>query len=133
MKDENCIHKQYQYTRAFLIAKGDIEPSETTTEQFRKVWWKNPFKYSSLNLSKQGYLFLKDSLDLVHYDIDLSELVVDSESFPFKDIMAFTKGLNGPWYIKKKTLILFDSKDATLISLYGPENFRKKLLAKLKS
>lgn len=116
-------HNQSFYTKLFLSEQfGDLDIPESAIEHFRKLWWKNPYKTKSLKLSKAGYVFLKTNLKLVEYEIDL-----ESDMLSFKDTNLYDNGLNGPWYLRGKKLITFDSKDATMINLYGVDNHKQTL------
>jgi hypothetical protein len=129
MPSNSIFRDQILYTKLFLHEQLKNEIPDEVVKQFRKIWWSNPCKLSSLKLSKKGYLYATTKLNLTTYEFDLSALLPNhmSDLFSFKDILTYTNGLSGPWYLKNNMLILFDSKDATLISLYGPERFRKTL------
>lgn len=126
MPSKQSIRNQEFFTKVFLAEEfGNNEIPDTVVDKFRKLWWSNPIKRSSLKLSKVGYAYVKNTLHLTQYETDITELLpAFSELISYRDILTYTKGLNGPWHIKGKTLILFDSKDAMLMGLYGPERFK---------
>jgi hypothetical protein len=123
-------HDQVSYTRIFLQDMfGNNEIPSDVLNQYRKLWWSNPYNVLSLKLSKLGYAHLTKTLNLTQYEIDIESLLPEytTGSMSGKDILTYTKGLIGPWYLRKNILILFNSKDATMMGLYGPINFRKTL------
>lgn len=126
------MDRQTEFTTIFL--QQSFVESLITPEfilHHKKLWWRNPYKYTSLNLTKTGFLYLRDTLKIEMAEFDLSETLPPlTESLPFKDIQTYDNGLSGPWYIKKDKLILFDSKDITMTSLYGVKNLRKMLKRK---
>jgi hypothetical protein len=127
------MDRQTEFTKLFL-QQSFVE--ELLTPEFilhhKKLWWRNPYKPSSLNLTKTGYSHLRDILKIEMCEFDLSETLSPlAESLPFRDIQLYDNGLDGPWHVRKSKLILFGSKDITLTSLYGIENLRKMLKRKV--
>lgn len=123
------MDRQTEFTKVFLqqtFVESLITPDFIL--HHKKLWWRNPYKPNSLNLTKAGFVYLRDILKIELSEFDLSETLSPiCESLPFRDIQMYDNGLEGPWYVRKNNLILFGSKDITLASLYGIENLRKML------
>lgn len=127
------MDRQTEFTKTFLqqnFAAAVITPDFIL--HHKKLWWRNPYKSNSLNLTKAGFVYLRDVLKIELAEFDISETVpLLIDSLPFKDIQLYDNGLDGPWYVRKHKLLLFGSKDIMLTSLYGIENLRKMLKNKL--
>jgi hypothetical protein len=127
------MDRQTEFTKAFL--QQTFVESLITPEfilHHKKLWWRNPYKPNSLNLTKAGFVQLRDILKIEMAEFDLTETLSPlTESLPFRDIQLYDNGLDGPWYVRKNQLVLFGSKDITLTSLYGVGNLRKMLKRKV--
>jgi hypothetical protein len=123
------MSRQEDYTKAFL--EQHIAGSLITSDlilHYKRLWWRNPYKPNSLNLTKQGFVFLRDTLKIEFVEFDLTSTLPDLvEILPFKDVQMYDNNLDGPWYVRKQCLIVFSGKDITMISLYGIDNMKKML------
>jgi hypothetical protein len=87
------------------------------------VWWYNLRHAGGMRLTAQGYDAFCNLLELEHYQFNLTDL-------DLRTIVALDQCLHSPYYIKiqKKiptNLILFGSREAVMINLYG--NLKKYL------
>jgi len=83
------------------------------------TWWYNIRKNGGLRLSERGYQVLTEHLHFETYKINLEDVRVD---LPL--ILEMDRKFQMPYYfeIKKhrvKSLILFGSKEAVMINMYG--------------
>lgn len=124
--------RQTAYTKAFLLsAFSEDAITPELISHYKKLWWRNPYKTNSLNLTKCGFVYLRDKMKIEVSEFDLiSTLPESTESLPFRDIQLYDNHLDGPWYVRKHCLMLFSSKDITMCSLYGIDNLRKMLKRK---
>lgn len=109
------ITKQ-QYTEKLLDALPQEE--RVSLDQACKIWWTDFRDDGGMRLTQQGY--------------DAFTIAWDLETYIFKippglparpgQLLTLKKKLNCPYFIKlgkKPELVLFDSKQATMLALYG--------------
>lgn len=77
-------------------------------------WWSNFKPDGGFRLSNEGFRIFCDVLELEHWQFELPPL-------NFKVILELDQKLSSPYYLqpRKRTLILFGSKEAMMASLYG--------------
>lgn len=73
--------------------------------------WKNPWSESSLRLHKFGYERLKE------IGAKNSTFSLPPEQLITKTYLLLDKKLSGPYYLSQKKIIVFDDRDAMMLSL----------------
>ena len=111
------MHKKQQLTEK-LVAQLPSELGVTVVDAL-STWWYNIRKSGGLRLSDRGYQILTEHLKFDHYKIDLTDVRVD---LPL--VLEMDRKFQMPYYleIKKhhiKNLVLFSSKEAVMINMYG--------------
>ena len=109
------ITKQ-QYTQRLLEVLPEQE--RPTLEQACKIWWIDFRDEGGMRLTKQGYDAFTIAWDLKTYTFGVPP------GLPARpgQLLTLNKKLDCPYYIKlgkKPELVLFDSKQATMMALYG--------------
>lgn len=107
-------HKRYtqrQLTKIFIEQAG--LPIGQTTDMQRR-WWKNPTDDNSLRLSLQGLQLVKAVLKLESYEFALSEELTNH------NLLQLERLFKGMYYLlKRQKIIVFESEEATMLTLYG--------------
>ena len=90
-----------------------------TVDQASKTWWYNIRSNGGLRLSDRGFQIFVEQLQFDSYKINLENTVVD---LPM--VLTMNKKFKMPYYInfskrRPSTLILFSSKEAMLVNMYG--------------
>jgi hypothetical protein len=97
---------------------GDVRPN---VDLAVKEWWMNFRDSGGLRLSEPGYTVF-NQFDLIRYEHQLNGFVINA-SF----LILLDKKLTCPYYIKtgkNPKLIMFGSKEAMMLKLYGDiENY----------
>jgi hypothetical protein len=108
---QNKRYTQLQLTKIF-IQQADIPIGHTTDMQRR--WWKNPTDANSLRLSLAGLQFVKAVLKLQSYEFPLAEELTNH------NLLQLERQFKGMYYLlKRQKIIVFDSEEATMLTLYG--------------
>lgn len=83
-----------------------------------KTWWYNIRPGGGLRLTDRGLAMIQDHLDIEGWKIDFDNL---RNILTKKLILDMDRKIQWPYYIdiKKKSIIFFSSRDATMASLYG--------------
>lgn len=89
----------------------------TDVDTALRTWWANIRESGGLRLTEAGYLVF-DSLDIERWEFEVAPrtFVVPS------NLLILDKKLTCPYYIKlgrKSQLIMFGSREATTLALYG--------------
>jgi hypothetical protein len=89
-------------------------------KNFRKhytLWWANPRKSKpkSLRLTDVGYKMLKEQIQLKSYEIAFTE---DTE-WTAQLILHLDKFLESPYYLDRKTIMVFREKTAVELMLFS--------------
>ena len=80
----------------------------------QKRWWKNPLDDNSLRLSLAGLQFVKAVLKLTSYDFELTEELTNQQ------LLQLERQFKGMYYLlKRQKIIVFESEEATMLTLYG--------------
>ena len=80
----------------------------------QRRWWKNPTDDSSLRLSLAGLQFVKAVLKLTSYDFPLAEELTNQH------LLKLERQFKGMYYLlKREKIIVFESEEATMLTLYG--------------
>jgi hypothetical protein len=104
-------YTQRQLTKIF-VEQANIPIGNTTDMQRR--WWKNPTDDNSLRLSLAGLQFVKAVLKLQSYEFPLTEELTNH------NLLQLERQFKGMYYLlKRQKIIVFDSEEATLLTLYG--------------
>ena len=104
-------YTQRQLTKIFC-EQGDV-PLGLVTEM-QKRWWKNPTDDNSLRLSLAGLQFVKSNLKMQSYSFDLPEELTNHQ------LLQLERHFKGMYYLLKRSkLLVFESEEATLLTLYG--------------
>ena len=104
-------YTQLQLTKIF-VAQADIPHGNTSDMQRR--WWKNPTDPHSLRLSLAGLQFVKSNLKMQSYSFDLPEELSNHQ------LLQLERHFKGMYYLLKRSkLVVFESEEATLLTLYG--------------
>jgi len=90
-----------------------------TVDRALKTWWYNIRSNGGLRLSDRGFEIFVEQLQFESYKINLEDTVIDIPT-----VLSMNKKFKMPYYInfvkrRPKTLILFSSKEAMLINMYG--------------
>jgi hypothetical protein len=108
---QNKRYTQRQLTKIFVDQAG-IPIGQTTDMQRR--WWKNPTDDTSLRLSLAGLQFVKAVLKLTSYDFALPQELTN------QNLLQLERQFKGMYYLlKRQKIIVFESEEATLLTLYG--------------
>jgi len=110
------VRNKHHLTQA--LVKELPEHLGITMDDALATWWANLRSSGGLRLTDRGYEVFCEHLNLEHHRYALPE------SFSLSHVMSLDRKLQMPYYIevKKKipvTLIMFGSKEAMLINLYG--------------
>ena len=104
-------YTQRQLTKIF-IEQANYPIGQTTDMQ--KRWWKNPLDDNSLRLSLAGLQFVKAVLKLTSYDFELTEELTNQQ------LLQLERQFKGMYYLlKRQKIIVFESEEATMLTLYG--------------
>jgi hypothetical protein len=80
----------------------------------QRRWWKNPTDDNSLRLSLQGLQLVKAVLKLESYEFALSEELTNH------NLLQLERLFRGMYYLlKRQKIIVFESEEATMLTLYG--------------
>lgn len=106
-----------ELTKIFLKQLGlDNSADDFTIKSRMKDWWVSPYSPIGFRLTLEGNSFLKDVLQLAHYEFKIKEDNVKS----LKQFLQMNKYLTAPYYLKgQNTIIFYGETDATMIGLYG--------------
>ena len=106
-----------ELTRLFLEQSGLVgSPDDFVVKAYLKDWWTTPHSPIGFRLTPEGNRFLKDVLQLQHYQFKIKENNVKS----LKLFLQMNKYLTAPYYLKgQNTIIFYGETDATMIGLYG--------------
>lgn len=96
------------------ISRLPYEPKPTVREA-TIAWFFNISSTGGLRLTHMGYQVLQQ-LKEPSWEIEVAEAKIFKNN---KLILALDKKLTGPYYINKKKLIMFNSQEALLASLYA--------------
>lgn len=104
-------YTQRQLTKIFVEQAG-IPIGQTTDMQMR--WWKNPTDDSSLRLSLAGLQLVKAVLKLQSYEFELAVELTNH------NLLQLERQFKGMYYLlKREKIIVFESEEATMLTLYG--------------
>lgn len=110
---QNKRYTQRQLTKIFIDQAGF--PLSMTTDMQRR-WWKNPTDADSLRLSLAGLQFVKSNLKMQSYSFDLPEELTNHQ------LLQLERHFKGMYYLLKRSkLLVFESEEATLLTLYGSD------------
>jgi hypothetical protein len=90
---------------------------QLTVDQAVQRWWFNFRTAGGLRLTEDGYYVFR-ALDVEHYKFNLPDRIAVSGSF----LLTLDKKLTCPYFInsgKEKYIILYGSKEATMLTIYG--------------
>jgi hypothetical protein len=95
------------------------EGTGITVDDALKTWWYNLRANGGLRLSDRGFQILIEQLQLDSYKINIEDVRMDIPMF-----LAMNKKFKMPYYVdirkqRARTLILFSSKEAMLVNMYG--------------
>jgi hypothetical protein len=105
-----------EYTQKFL----SLLPPDTglSIDQALASWWQDSRSTGGLRLSWTGYVMLVNDLDIEFWQFDFAK-----SGIPAWIYLRLDQYLTAPYYMvdnKKNTnLIVFSSRDAMMINLYG--------------
>ena len=93
------------------------EQDQIPFEQAMIKWWHNLSKYGGLRLTNLGLHVFKNLLELEHWTMDLPKVNANL-------LLQLDRKLQTPYHLdnKKRELILFGKKEATIATLYGDLN-----------
>jgi hypothetical protein len=99
-----------------LVKQLPVE-EKPPVEQAMQRWWFNIRDNGGLRLTEDGY-YVFQSLDVERYKFSLPDRIALSGSF----LLTLDKKLTCPYFInsgKEKYIILYGSKEATMLTIYG--------------
>jgi hypothetical protein len=101
-----------------------------TFQKQHKLWWMNPRSShpNSYRLTDVGFKMLNEQLDMKSYNIKVPEDTVWTNSL----ILNLDKYMESPYYIDRKSIIVFREKTAVELILFGGD-VQKYGLAKVMS
>ena len=106
-------YTQRQLTKIFVDQAGI--PIGMTTDMQRR-WWKNPTDPDSLRLSLAGLQFVKSNLKMQSYSFELTEELTNHQ------LLQLERYFKGMYYLLKRSkLLVFESEEATLLTLYSSD------------
>lgn len=110
---QNKRYTQRQLTKIFVDQAGI--PIGMTTDMQRR-WWKNPTDPDSLRLSLAGLQFVKSNLKMQSYSFELTEELTNHQ------LLQLERYFKGMYYLLKRSkLLVFESEEATLLTLYSSD------------
>ena len=118
-----------ELTKKFLVQLS--LPADTKTiRKYHIQWWMNPrsSKNNGLRLTDLGYKVLVEQLGLKSYNITFPE----ETEWNSKLILHCEKFLDSPYYIERKSLVVFKEKTAIELVLFSGD-IQKYTTSKLKS
>jgi len=97
--------------------------SGITVKQAMHTWWFNIRKNGGMRLTGPGYAAFVQNLDLVKYEFDIS----NPHDLNQRRLLVLDRKLQMPYYIHTvkgipKKIIMFGSKEAVMLNLYGDLN-----------
>jgi hypothetical protein len=100
-----------------ILGQLSMPVDSKNIRKFHNRIWLNPRSAhaNSLRLSEYGYYIFAEQLALTKYEISFPE---DSE-FTNELVLRLDKFLESPYYIQKKSLVVFREKTAVELILYG--------------
>jgi hypothetical protein len=105
-----------EYTAVFLKAAG-VTPDQNTVTEYLKIFWFNfrPREDGGMRLTEGGFDFLIERCDLKTYKIDFPEDL----TFTPQVLLWLDKFIKGPFYITKRSIIVFSEKTAFELYLFS--------------
>jgi hypothetical protein len=82
-----------------------------TYEEAMQSWWRIPSKVD-MRLSAEGFRMLTRVLKYPTYEFKIPPVTL-------KLLLSFNQKIKGPYYIDRRTLYIFNSKQAMLAKLHG--------------
>ena len=108
---QNKRYTQLQLTKIF-VAQANIPIGHTTDMQLR--WWKNPTDPNSIRLSLAGLQLVKAVLKMQSYEFELAQELTNH------NLLQLERQFKGMYYLlKRQKIIVFESEEATWLTLYG--------------
>lgn len=85
-----------------------------TLQEASIMWWTNIRPTGGYRLTKYGFEVFKKELDLEYHSVDL-----DPKEITTKFLLGLDRKLQAPFYIEKKKIHLFGSRDALMALMHG--------------
>ena len=88
-----------------------------TLEKNHAVIWQNPRKKTQggMRLTEQGYEVFTEKMEMKSYDIEFpKEFTLTNQVMIWLD-----RFIDGPWYITKKSIVVFKEKTAVQLILFS--------------
>ena len=104
------------YTKIFLRQAGKAV-TEATVKEYLPVWWQNTRNKSEggLRLTREGYRFITEDLDLTVYDIPYpKDFEITTQTVIFLD-----QFITCPYYMGPRSIIVTDEKKALELTLFS--------------
>lgn len=109
-----------------LLAKKLNWSDSETKEKYHVIWQNTRRKeIGGMRLTEEGFRLLTEELDLQTYEIEMPKEII----FTNQVVIWLDKYIDGPYYLNKKTIVVFKEKTAVQLVLFSG-NVQKFGLAK---
>ena len=104
-----------ELTEKFLSQLG-LPTDAKTIRKYKSEWWANPrSKNNGLRLTDYGFKVLTERLELTSYNV----VFPPETEFNSELILRLDKFLETPYYIARKSIVVFREKTALELILFG--------------
>jgi hypothetical protein len=100
-----------------LLGQLGLPTDSKTVKKYLHLWWTDPrkSKENSFRLTIEGLDFLENKIGLAKYKIDIPEDTVWNNQL----LLRLDKFIESPYYIDKKSIIVFREKTAVELILFS--------------
>ena len=104
-----------ELTEKFLSQLG-LPTDDKSIRKYKSEWWMNPrSKKNGLRLTDYGYKVLTEKLELTSYNVTFPP----ETEFNSELILRLDNFLETPYYIARKSIVVFREKTALELILFG--------------